>query len=419
MSSELASNAADSTIVTNSAEWQRMQRIALFAGLIGIGVFAVVGIISAAVGENGFRQFFVSYLAAWTFWLSLPVGCMALLGIHYLIGTSWGVLLRRPFEAATRTLPLLAVLFLPLAISVFIEKASPYPWSSPPESHSNVAAQIEEYKHKFDDWCNAPGYVLRVALYFAMWGVLIYLLNKWGHQVEQTNDPKARRLVESLAGPLLMCFTLGNMFASTDIVMSINLSFSSTMFPLIYSINQLLTCFCFSVAVFLTLAPQAPLKNVLRPKFQIDMGSFMLALTMVWSYMNFAQYMLIWIGNLPEEIPYYLKRGGGGWETVAIILCIFHFALPFVLLLFRDVKLHQKRLRAMAIMILTMCALDVIWWTEPAYEHDGAPLYLLMDVAAFVGIGGIWGWFFLAQLKKHPLLPTHYLGQLPGAHHAH
>ena len=157
----------------------------------------------------------------------------------------------------------------------------------------------------------------------------------------------------------------------------------------------------------------------LRPKFQIDMGSFMLGLTMVWSYMNFSQYMLIWIGNLPEEIPYYLKRRDGGWETVANILCIFHFAVPFVLLLFRDVKLHRKRLRAMAILILFMCALDVIWWIEPSYTREGPPFYLVMDVAAIVGIGGIWGWVFLGQLKKHPILPTNYIGQLPGAHHAH
>src|SRR6185436_19579957 len=155
---------------------------------------------------------------------------------------------------------------------------------------------------------------------------------------------------------------LGNMFVVTDLVMSVELHFASTMFPLIYSINQLLTCFTFCVALFLTFAPMPPLKNVLRPKFQIDMGSFMLGLTMVWSYMNFSQFMLMWIGNLPEEIPYYLKRTGGGWEYVARILCVFHFVLPFLLLLFRDVELHPKRLRAVSLMILAVCALDVVWW---------------------------------------------------------
>ena len=404
---------------TNSPEWERMQRLALLAGLIGIGVFAIFGVVLTSMGDNGVQQFFSSYLTAWTFWLSLPIGSLGLIGIQYVTGASWGVLLRRPFEAATRTIPLMAVLFLPVALSIFSEKASPYPWSKAPESLSQSENEIADLHVKFDSWCNAPGYVLRMVIYLAIWGTLAFFFNKWSRQVEQTNDIYARRFSENLGGPAIILFALINMFAATDLVMSTQLSFASTMFPLIYCINQMLISFVMAVAIFLTLSLQSPLKEVLRPKFQIDMGSFMLGLTMIWSYMNFSQYMLIWIGNLPEEIPYYLKRRDGGWETVANILCIFHFAVPFVLLLFRDVKLHRKRLRAMAIFILLMCALDVIWWIEPSYMHEGPPLYFVMDIAALVGIGGIWGWVFLGQLKKYPILPTNYIGQLPGAHHAH
>lgn len=422
MNSEHTSNGTPATNGNGSGElaWDKLRWITLVVGGIGLAAFIVLGLLRATVGDpGGFRQFFVSYLVGFVFWLSLPVGCMGLIGIQFVTGASWGVLLRRFFEAATRTLPLMAVLALPLALAVFMESASPYPWSKKPESLSHVATEVEELTHKFHDWCNAPGFVLRLAIYFAMWGTFIYFINKWSAKVEVDNDARARRLVDNISGPTIVLFALGNMFAVTDLVMSVELHFSSTMFPLIYSINQLLTCFTLCVAIFLTLAPMPPLKNVLRPKFQIDMGSFMLGLTMVWSYMNFSQYMLIWIGNLPEEIPYYLKRTGGGWEYVAYVLCIFHFALPFVLLLFRDVKLHQKRLRAVALGIFTMCALDVIWWIEPAYSHDGPPFYLLMDFAAIAGIGGIWGWMFLTQLRKHSLLPTHYIEQLPKAHHAH
>jgi hypothetical protein len=405
--------------VAMSPEWERMQRLALVAGLVGIGIVVVFGLTQTAVGDNGVRQFFVSYLAGWTFWLALPVGCMGFVGITHITGASWGVLLMRFFEAATRTLPLMFVLFIPVAISVGFSNSSPYPWSQPPESFSKIAEEVEEIKFKFENFRNAPFFLARMAFYFAMWGLFIFLLNRWGRQVEQTNDPKPRRLLENLSGPMVVFFALGNMFAVTDIVMGLDMNFASTMFPLIYSINQLLICLCFSVAVFLTLSTQSPMKDVLRPKFQIDMGSFMLGLTMIWSYMNFAQFMLIWIGNLPDEIPYYLKRINGGWEYVADFQCIFHFALPFVLLLMRDVKLHRKRLRAMAIFILSVCALDVVWWIEPAYPHDGLPLYLIMDIGAFVGIGGLWGWYFLYQLKKYPLLPTNYIGQLPKGHHAH
>jgi len=412
-------NGSNGSNGTNSPEWQRMQRLALMAGLFGIGVFAAVGAILFSSGESGSQQFFSSYLTAWTFWLSLPIGSLGLIGIQFVTGASWGVLLRRPFEAATRTFPLMAVLFIPIAFSVFNDKASPYPWSKAAESLTNSEAEIAHLQEKFDSWCNAPGFVVRVVGYFAIWGVLILCFNKWGRRVEQSNDPRARRLSDNLAGPTIVLFALINMFAATDFVMSTDLGFSSTMFPLIYCINQMLISFLMAVAVFLTLSPQPPIKNVLRPKFQIDMGSFMLGLTMIWSYMNFSQYMLIWIGNIAEEIPYYLYRRGGEWQYVAYVLCACHFAIPFVLLLFRDVKLHRKRLRAMAIFILIMCAVDVIWWIEPSYKREGPPYYLVMDVAALVGIGGIWGWVFLGQLKKYPILPTNYIGQLPGAHHAH
>ncbi len=385
MTSEHVSNetpAGDGAAATHGLPWQHMQRLALISGFVGLALFAVVGLLESATGDRGFSQFFTSYLVGWTYWLALPVGCMGLIGIQFLTGASWGVLLRRPFEAATRTLPLLFVLAIPLAISVFVEKASPYPWTHSPESLSSVPAEQADLQHKFDVWCNAPGYVIRLCIYFAIWGVFIFLYNKYSRRVEESNDMVARRFAENLAGPSIVAFTLINMFAVTDIVMSIELHFASTMFPLIYSINQLLMCLCLSVAVFLTLAEDPDFKRVLRPKFQIDMGSFMLGLTMIWSYMNFSQYMLFWIGNMPEEIPYYLKRRGGGWDIVFLLLAIFHFACPFVLLLFRDVKLHRKRLRAMAIFLLIMCAIDVVWWIEPAYQHDGFPLYLFMDAGA-------------------------------------
>jgi len=402
-------------------EWEKLQRLALLAGVIGIGVYAVMGLTHSVVADiGGKRQFFLSWLVAWVFWLSLPVGCMAWLAITYLTGASYGVLLSRLFEAATRTLPLMMLLFVPLALSVLSEGFSPYPWSKSASDLVTGEDAIQELQKKFNDWCNAPGFLLRAVIYFAIWGTLIFFFNKWSKQVEQTNDLKARRFTENMAGPTIFCFCLCNMFASTDFVMSIELSWFSTMFPLIYCINQLLTCLTFCVAVFLTFSTRPDVAKALRPKFQIDMGSMTLALTLVWSYMSFCQFLLVWVGNLPEEIPYPLKRINGGWQYVARTLCVFHFAVPFLLLLFRDVKLHPKRLRAVAIGIMIVCALDVIWWLEPAYEHDAAmPLYLLMDVAAIVAFGGIWGYYFLSQLKKYPLLPTNYLGQLPGAGHGH
>ena len=317
---------------SSGPEFAKLRTIALIAGLIGIGVYGVLGLTLSAVSDSGgTRQFFLSWLTAWVFWLSLPVGCMALLGITYVTGASWGVLLSRFFEASTRTLPLLALLGVPLAISLFVPDASPYPWSKPASALVDEVAAPELQK-KFDDWCNPPGFVVRLCIYFIVWGLLIYFMNRWSARVEATNDPKARRFAENLSGPLIMCFALGNMFVCTDLVISIELTGALTMFPVIYCINQLLTSLTFCVALFLTFSTQPALAKVLRPKFQLDMGSMTLALTLVWSYLSFCQFLLIWVGNLPEEIGFYLKRSaaiGSLWHgpcacfTSACPFCFF------------------------------------------------------------------------------------------------
>jgi magnesium-transporting ATPase (P-type) len=189
------------------------------------------------------------------------------------------------------------------------------------------------------------------------------------------------------------------------------------MFPVIYTINQFLTCFAFCLALFLLWSSRPPFVGHMRPKFQLDMGTLMLAFTLFWSYTSFSQFMLIWIGNLPEEIPFYLKRSAGGWWYVSAGLIALHFALPFLLLLFRDIKLHPKRLRVVAMYLLVICAIDVTWWIEPTtVKHTSFPFWLL-DVGSILGIGGLFGLVFFWQLAKRPLLPTNETFMLPEGHH--
>jgi hypothetical protein len=192
------------------------------------------------------------------------------------------------------------------------------------------------------------------------------------------------------------------------------------MFPVIFAVNQFLTCFGFCLALFLLMVSRPPFKDVMRPKFQLDMGTLLLAFTLFWSYTSFSQFMLVWIGNLPEEIPFFLRRSDGGWWWVSAALCVFHFAVPFLLLLFRDIKLHPTRLRYVALLLLTVCALDVTWWIEPSFpEHSNFPFWL-MDIGAIAGIGGVWGLYFIWQLRQRSLLPTNALYRLPEGHsHEH
>jgi hypothetical protein len=146
------------------------------------------------------------------------------------------------------------------------------------------------------------------------------------------------------------------------------------------------------------------MSEVLTPKHLHDVGKLLLANVMVWAYFSFSQFLIIWAGNLPEEIPYYIARLKGGWEYVALILVFGHFALPFALLLSRDLKRNFKLLSGIAIFILCMRIIDVYWQVMPDATH-GAFSVSWLDLAALLGIGGIWLSYFLIQLEKRPLLP--------------
>jgi hypothetical protein len=442
-------------------DWSGPQRFAIAAAVGGLALYLVAGVANLSGAgdhaEGARKQFLLSYLSGYVYWLSLPVGGMALLMIHYLAKTSWGILLKRPIEAATRTLPLMAVLAVPLVVGAYTD-ASPYWWSDPHRAEADIKAQADEHQggkeprsalsaseqrraelwrkaepqirkavaHEIEErekgtwgFLTPVGFTVCLFIYFAIWWTFIHFFNKWSRDIA-TDHAKVEPSLEkakNISGPGLVIFAIVNTAAASHLVMSLEPSWASTMFPVIYTINSFLTTFCFCVALFLTLASRPPLANTLRPKFQIDMGSLMLAFTLFWTYTSFSQMMLVWIGNLPEEIPFYLKRSAGGWWYVSAVLIVFHFALPFLLLLYRDVKMHPKRLRAVAIFLLVMCAVDVVWWITPALPHEGQYLFVVMDVGAVIGIGGVWGTFFLWQLKQRPLLPQNELFWLPAGHH--
>jgi hypothetical protein len=220
----------------------------------------------------------------------------------------------------------------------------------------------------------------------------------------------------------LFVFAVFMTFIATDWVMSLEKTFASSMFPVIMFDNAAVAAYSVGLLTLLYLKKKGEPRfaNLFPATEQIHLGSLLLAFTLAWTYFNFSQYMLIWIGNLPEEIPYYLKRTNGGWGWYAALAVVFHFPIPFLLLLFRRVKSNPTVLRNIAIMLLVVIAFDVMWWIAPSLSHAESPkFYLLMDAAAWVGIGGIWLTVFLGQLKKHPLLPTREVYLLEEYHHGH
>lgn len=396
-------------------DWERLQRYALAAAAAGAGLFAVLGLVHYFVeGDCSPLQFFLSYLVAYNFWLSIPLGCLVLLMVQYLTGGAWGVLLRRVLESGTRTLLPLAVLFLPILAGLFQGDRSLYLWARPPAA---LPAALQEELHEKADYLNVPFFIARTVAYFACWLLLVYFLNRWSAAREQADEPRLRLLPSRLSGPGLIVYALTITFASVDWVMSLEPTWYSTIYPVLYAVGQILTAFAFAVGVVILLAQRGPLAGVVRPEHLRDLGGLLLAFVLFWAYMAVSQFLLIWVGNLPEEIPWYLRRMRGGWEWLALVLVLLHFALPFLLLLYRDVKENGRALVAVAGGLLVLRFLDVLWWIEPAYPHDGQYLYWLLDVAAVVAVGGVWTWWFLGQLKGRPLLPAYEARRPNGGSH--
>ena len=261
---------------------------------------------------------------------------------------------------------------------------------------------------------------------FAIWGAMIFFLNKWGQETSDATHPAVvdRGLIklQNISGPGLIMFGITTTVSASLWVMSLEPGWSSTMFPVIFAVNQFLTCFAFCLSLFLLLAARPPFAGHMRPKFQLDMATLMLVFTLFWSYTSFSQFMLVWIGNLPEEIPFFLKRSNydghhSGWWYVSAALIALHFALPFLLLLFRNIKLHPVRLRIVAVYLCCICAVDVIWWVAPSAPESGNFPAWLMDVGAVLGVGGVWGLYFLYQLRQRPLFPDNQAFLLPEGHH--
>jgi hypothetical protein len=381
------------------AGWQRG---ALFAGLAGLVVCLI-----AALLPDFRQQMFRSWLVAFNLCLGVALGSLVVVMLQYLTGGAWGFVLRRPLEAATRTLPLLAVLFLPLMVALL---APPYlyPWADEAmvEKDADLQAKVP--------YLNAPWFLIRAAIYFAIWNVLQYLLNRWSMEHDQSNDPQFTQKCANLSAPGLILYALTITFASIDWVMSLEPKWYSTIYGAMFGMGQVLSGFAFGIAVFLLLGAQPPLQQATANRGNLrDLGSLLLAFVMVWAYLSFDQFLLMWSGNLPEEFTWYAARLQEPWYWVALSLVLLMFAAPFVLLLSADLKRSRRGLAAVAILIVCMRLVELFWLIVPAFHHHGDENELsllfavVLYVAAVAGIGGMWLAVYLWQLQRMPLLPVH------------
>jgi hypothetical protein len=343
-------------------------------------------------------QFLRSYLFAIVFWLGIAVGCVGVAMLNQLTGGLWGVVPRRLHEAAGRTIPFIGVAFVPVLLGI----GSLYVWARPEAAADPVLQSKAVY-------LNVPFFVARAVLYFVVWTALAYLLSRWSLRQEQDVPPARAERLQGLSGVGLVVLGLTTTFAAWDWGMSLAPHWFSTMYGVLYIVGWTLSALAFTIVVMALLSREPPFDAALAPITFQDLGKLLLTFTMLWAYVNFSQFLIIWSGNLSSETPFYVRRFHGGWGAIAVVLLLFHFAFPFVLLLSRTLKRSGRALASVALLMLAMRLVDHFWLVGPdliGREALAVPLRVhWMDVAAVLGLGGLWLFLFAWQARRRPVLP--------------
>ncbi|MGP0073117.1 MAG: hypothetical protein ACLPWF_14430 [Bryobacteraceae bacterium] len=370
-------------------QMDRAQRNALFVGLVALAVSAIWLFKDAS-------HFWQSYLFAYIFWSGLTLGCLGIFFLHNVVGGNWGVAIRRLVESGLKTLPLMLV----LAIPIFFALGILYKWTD-----ASYRAEHFAVGHKAA-YLNPTWFIIRTVLYFAIWLFSGFRILKMANEHDRTGNRELFLKIKRRSAPALLVFVVTTTLAFIDWIMSLEPDWYSTIYGWMFTVGQVLLTFSFLVAVLVLLSKREPFASFLTRQHYHDIGNLMLAFTMLWAYMSFAQFLIIWAENLPDEIPWYVRRFSGGWGYIAWTIAIFHFFVPFYLLLLRFIKKHPSRLRTLALWIIVMRMLDVFWIVAPAFRQRGLEFYWT-DLFALVGLGGVWLAFFIFHLKSRPLLASH------------
>jgi hypothetical protein len=360
-------------------------------------IFAVISLVLAFIRPD---EFFRAYLLGFMCWLGVALGSMAILMIRHLTGGGWGTVIRRILGAAMRTVPLLAALFIPILFGI----RRLYIWAQP---LSNIQDKhLREHLEQITQtYLTVNGFIIRAVFYFAVWNVLSFLLSKWSKETDSPNAPDNSQRFKAVSGPGLILYGFTISFAAIDWVMSLDPSWISTIFGLIILIGEVLSAMCFAVVVERILYDYKPMSDLLKPDFVHDHGKWMLTFIMVWAYFSFSQWLIIWAGNLPQEITFYLRRLSGGWSAIGLILIFFGFVAPFAMLLSRPFKRNIRKLVWLAVWLMLIRYLDLFWIIEPNFSKTLK--VTIADIVVPIAIGGFWLWYFFRNLALLPLIPAY------------
>lgn len=373
-------------------------------GLVAGGILILVGFGMAMMfGENGHNTFFQGYLYAFYLWGGISIGSLVVLNVHHMTEGAWSFVIQRILEANVRILPWIGLLFIPILAGPALGLHNLYDsWVVNPDS-----APFQEVVDKKSQMLNVPFWTLRGIGYFIIWIGMAHFLTKWSKQLDDTGDGLILLKYRRFCPPAILIYCLTMTFAALDWVMSLQAEWFSTLFGPLAWISQALTILALSILVLSYCANEKPLSRFVQTEHYHHLGNLMLGFTVLWAYMSFSQYLIIWNGNLPDEIAYYIARSSTGYIGLSIILIGCHFLFPLVWLLFRQNKLRMGRLRFICCWILTMRLFDVFWHLNPSFMHNSLEINfsdILIYLVVFAGFGGIWLHLFVGKLAERPML---------------
>jgi hypothetical protein len=362
-------------------------------------IIAVVLSIASILGAfTSPGDFYRSYLMGYLFWIGISLGSMAIVMMQYLTGGAWGTVTRRTLESASRTLPLLALLFIPIAVGI----PHLYDWS-----HADLVSREYVLAHRHS-YMNPTMFILRAIVYFAIWLAFTYFLNKWSLQqdAEEQMDQRVtlQKKLAAISAPGLILYVFTVTFAAIDWAESLETDWFSTMWGFLFVASQGLAAFSFVIIVLALLSRREPLSGALRESHFHDLGKLLLTFVMLWAYFAFSQLLIVWSGNLSDEIPWYLRRLATSWGWLGVMLILFQFIVPFLLLLSKPLKRNVLLLSGVVLILLGARIVDLMWIVMPGYYQHGFRLHWL-NFSVPLAMGGLWIAFFLWQLQKRPLLP--------------
>lgn len=370
-------------------ELARYQQRFLLAGAAGLVLSVIGGFISPG-------QFFQSYLAAYMLVLGATLGCLALTMVHQLSGGTWGVVTRPILGASCRVLPVLTILFLPIVAGM----SYLYEWT-----HAAVVAGDPILREKAR-YLNAPFFLVRAAVYFAVWNGLSYWLNRWSLEQDRTGDARLAGRMQALSGGGLVAYGVTVTFAAFDWLMSLDPHWVSAIYGVLVMGGQGLTAMAVLIVALWWLSRRPPLDTIVGQAHFHDLGNLMLAFVLLWAYFSFSQYLIIYSGDLPEEITWYTRRLQTSWRVVGQLLVLAHFAVPFALLLSRSLKRRGRVLAAFACGILLVRAVDHVWLIAPQFHQTGFSAHWL-DLALPLALAALWTGLFLRELRGRAIVPLH------------